>query len=260
MLRVLGERPEEKVRHSKSTKVKEQKLKDIVIVRNFSEVFLDDLSGLPSSPEIKFRIDLIPGAMPVMKSLYRLAPFKMEELSSQLRELHDKGLIRPSWGALIDLRSRYHQLRVHEDDIPKTAFRTRYENFEFTVMPFDLTNAPVVFMDLLNRLEEVQFLGHVINGDGLHVRLAIYNRQFIEDFSKLAKPFTILTQKNKEYIWGEEQKRAFQTLKDKLCNVPVLALPDRPEDFIIRSIKDKILAAPNEASEGVDAPAECCEG
>ncbi|GKD24746.1 putative reverse transcriptase domain-containing protein, partial [Tanacetum coccineum] len=81
MLRVLGERPEEKVRHSKRAKVKEQKLKDIVVVRNFSEVFLDDLSGLPSSREIEFRIDLIPGAMPVAKSPYRLVPSKMEELS-----------------------------------------------------------------------------------------------------------------------------------------------------------------------------------
>nr|GFB34151.1 putative reverse transcriptase domain-containing protein [Tanacetum cinerariifolium] len=64
ILRVLGERPKEKVRHSKSAKVKEQKLKDIVVVRNFFEVFPDDLSGLPSSKEIKFYIDLIPGAMP----------------------------------------------------------------------------------------------------------------------------------------------------------------------------------------------------
>ncbi|GJV62263.1 putative reverse transcriptase domain-containing protein [Tanacetum coccineum] len=81
------ERPEEKVRHLLSVKVKEQTLKDIVLVRNFSEVFPDDLSGLPPSREIKFRIDLILGAMPIVKSPYRLTPSKMEELSSQLREL-----------------------------------------------------------------------------------------------------------------------------------------------------------------------------
>ncbi|GKE39656.1 hypothetical protein Tco_1463061 [Tanacetum coccineum] len=93
MLRVLGERPEEKVRHLMSAKAEGQKLKDIVVVRNLSEVFSDDLSGLPPSREIEFRIDLILGAMPVAKSPYRLAPSKMEELSSQLRELQDKGFI-----------------------------------------------------------------------------------------------------------------------------------------------------------------------
>ncbi|GKA06168.1 putative reverse transcriptase domain-containing protein [Tanacetum coccineum] len=104
ILRILGERPEEKVRHSKSAKVKEQKLKDIVVVRNFSEVFPDDLLGLPPSREIKFRIDLIPGAMSIAKSPYRLTTSKMEELSSQLRQIQDKGFIRPSsspWGAPI---------------------------------------------------------------------------------------------------------------------------------------------------------------
>ncbi|GJW93617.1 putative reverse transcriptase domain-containing protein [Tanacetum coccineum] len=87
ILSVLGERPEEKVRHSKSAKVKEHKLKDIVVVTNFFEVFPDDLSGLPPSQEIKFRINLIPEAMPVAKSPYHLAPYEMEELSSQLRDL-----------------------------------------------------------------------------------------------------------------------------------------------------------------------------
>ncbi|GKA43126.1 putative reverse transcriptase domain-containing protein [Tanacetum coccineum] len=106
-------------------------------------------------------------------------------------------------------------------------------------------------------LQEVQFLGHVINGDGIHVDpskieavknweaprtpsevrsflgLAGYYRRFIENFSKIAKPLTILTQKNKTYVWGEEQEEAFQILKDKLCNAPVLALPDGPEDFVV---------------------------
>ncbi|GJX47386.1 putative reverse transcriptase domain-containing protein [Tanacetum coccineum] len=78
-------------------------------------------------------------------------------------------------------------------------------------------------------LREVQFLGHVINGDGL----AGYYRRFIENFSKIAKSLTILTQKCKTFDWGEEQELAFQILKDKLCNVPVLALLDGPEDGIL---------------------------
>ncbi|GJZ12948.1 putative reverse transcriptase domain-containing protein [Tanacetum coccineum] len=86
-LRVYGERPEEKVKHLMSAKIEEPKLKDITIVRNFSEVFLDDLSGLPPSREVKFRINLIPGAMPVAKSPYHLAPTEMDELSNQLKEL-----------------------------------------------------------------------------------------------------------------------------------------------------------------------------
>nr|GEV15134.1 reverse transcriptase domain-containing protein [Tanacetum cinerariifolium] len=144
----------------------------------------------------------------------------------------------------IYLRSGYHQLRVHEDDIPKTAFRTHYGHFEFIVMPFGLTNTPV-------------FLGHVINGDGIHVDpskikavknwkeprtlteihsflgLAGCCRRFIENFSKIAKSHTILTQKCKTFDWGEEHEFAFQTLKDKLCNAPVLAILDGPEDFVV---------------------------
>ncbi|GJX49980.1 putative reverse transcriptase domain-containing protein [Tanacetum coccineum] len=173
-------------------------------------------------------IELTPGATPIAKSPYFLVPYELEELLEKLKELQDK-----------DLRSGYHQLRVHEDDIPKTAFRTRFGHFEFTVMPFGLTNAPVtkeehvehlrLVLGLLKkeklyakfskceyRLREVQFLGHVINGNEIHV-----------DPSKIEA-------KCKTFDWGEEQELTFQTLKDKLCNAPVLSLPDGPEDFMLK--------------------------
>nr|GEX83287.1 putative reverse transcriptase domain-containing protein [Tanacetum cinerariifolium] len=135
----------------------------------------------------------------------------------------------------IDLRSGYHQLRVREEDIPKTAFRTRYGHYEFQVMPFGLTSAPVVFMDLMNwdekeheehlkeilellKKEElyakfskcefwipkVHFLGHVIDNQGL----AGYYRRFIDGFSKIAKPMTKLTQK-KTVIVHESHKSIY---------------------------------------------------
>ncbi|GJU77350.1 putative reverse transcriptase domain-containing protein [Tanacetum coccineum] len=307
VLRVVGERPEEKAILLMSAKASDKKQEKIVV------------------------IELIPGATPVAKSPYRLAPSKMEELSGQLKELQDKELNKltvknryplpridylfdqlqgSQFFLKIDLRSGYHQLRVHEDDIPKTAFRTRYGHFEFTVMPFGLTNAPSIFMDLINRvcrsyldkfmivfiddiliyyktqeehvehlrlvlellkkeklyakfskceswLREVQFLRHVINGNGIHVDpskikavknwkaprtptevylflgLAGYYRRFIENFSKIAMSLTILTRKSKTFDWGEEHELAFQTLKDKLRNAPILALPDGPEDFVV---------------------------
>ncbi|GKB30689.1 putative reverse transcriptase domain-containing protein [Tanacetum coccineum] len=157
----------------------------------------------------------------------------------------------------IDLRSGYHQLRVRDKDIPKTGFRTRYRHYEFQVMPFGLTNAPAVFMDLMNRIHIVQFLGHLIDSQGLHVDpakieavknwtspttpteihqflgLAGYYQRFIKDFSKIAKSLTELTQKNKKYIWGEDQETAFQLLKQKLCEAPILALPEGNDDFVV---------------------------
>ncbi|KAJ0666882.1 putative nucleotidyltransferase, Ribonuclease H [Helianthus annuus] len=348
--------------HVVEKKDESKSIQDIPIIRDFPEVFPEDLPGLPPPRQVEFRIDLVPGANPIAKSPYRLAPSEMQELASQLQELSDKGFIRPSfspWGApvlfvkkkdgtlrmcidyrelnkltiknryplpriddlfdqlqgatcfsKIDLRSGYHQLRVLEDDIPKTAFRTRYGHYEFTVMPFGLTNAPAVFMDLMNRvckpyldkfvivfiddiliysktkadhekhlhlimellkkeqlyakfskcefwLKEVQFLGHIVNDKGIHVDpskieavknwnvpttpteirsflgLAGYYRRFISNFSKIAVPLTSLTHKGKPFEWGPKQEEAFQILKQKLCDAPILTLPDGNDDFVV---------------------------
>ena len=180
------------------------RLEDIPIVKEFPDVFPDDISGLPPDREVEFTIDLIPGTELISIPPYRMAPAKLRELKAQLEELLSKGFIRPSispWGApvlvvkkkdgslqlcidyrqlnrvtirnhyplpridelfnqlqgsrvysKIDLRSGYHQLRVQESDVPKTAFRTRYRHYEFLVMSFGLTNAPAAFMDLMNRV------------------------------------------------------------------------------------------------------------
>ncbi|GJS49241.1 putative reverse transcriptase domain-containing protein [Tanacetum coccineum] len=96
ILEVHGEHPEGNLKQLKTMKVNELKLEDILVVREFLGVFLKELSGLPPSREVEFRIDLIHGAVPVAKSPYRLAPTEMQELSNQLKELQEKGFIRPS--------------------------------------------------------------------------------------------------------------------------------------------------------------------
>ncbi|GKC68282.1 putative nucleotidyltransferase, ribonuclease H [Tanacetum coccineum] len=331
ILRVHGERAVGITKALKSAEEDEPWLSDISVVCEFEDVFPEDLSGLPPQRQVEFRIDLVPGATPIAKSPYRLAPSEMQELSGQLQELQDKGFIRPShspWGApvlfvkkkdgslrmcidyrelnkltvknryplpriddlfdqlqgsrffsKIDLRSGYHQLRVHEDDIPKTAFRTRYGHFEFTVMPFGLTNAPAVFMDLMNRvcklyldkfvivfiddiliysktkedhevhlglvlellrkeklyakfskcefwLQEVHFLGHVVNQNGIHV-----DPSKIEAVKNWKTPTT--PSEIRSFLGLAEQEEAFQTLKNNLCDAPILTLPDGVEDFIV---------------------------
>ncbi|GJW67601.1 putative nucleotidyltransferase, ribonuclease H [Tanacetum coccineum] len=315
----------------------EKRLEDIPVVREFPEVFPENLPGLPPVRQVEFQINLIPGlanrdfirpstspwGAPVLFVKKKDRSFKMCIDYRELNKLTVKNryplpriddlfnqLYSSSVYSKIDLRSGYHQLRVTDEDIPKTAFRTRYGHYEFQVMPFGLTNAPAVFMDLMNRVckpyldkfvivliddiliyscnkEEhanhhriilellkkeklyakfskcdfwiriVQFLGHLIDSQGLHVDpakieaiknwtspttpieirqflgLAGYYQRFIQDFSKIANSLTELTQKNKKYIWGEHQETAFQVLKQDLCEAPILALPEGNDDFVV---------------------------
>ncbi|GJU62706.1 putative reverse transcriptase domain-containing protein [Tanacetum coccineum] len=283
-------------------KSEEKQLEDVPIVRDFPDVFPEDLSGLPPTRQVEFQIDLVPGAAPVARAPYRLAPSEMKELSKQLQELSDKGFIRPSsspWGApvlfvkkkdgsfrmcidyrelnkltvknryplpriddlfdqlqgssiysKIDLRSGYHQLRVREEDIPKTAFRTRYGHYEFRVMPYGLTNAPAVFMDLMNRVCKpyldkfvIVFINYILiysknkqeHEEHLKLILELLKKEELyAKFSKyIANPMTKLTQKKVKFKWGDKQETAFQLIKQKLCSALILALPEGSEDFIV---------------------------
>ncbi|GJV91809.1 putative reverse transcriptase domain-containing protein [Tanacetum coccineum] len=154
----------------------------------------------------------------------------------------------------------YHQLRIREEDIPITAFRTRYGHYEFQVMPFSLTNAPAVFMDLLNLVckpyldkfvivfiddiliyskskeehkEHLKTILELLKKEqlkGVHVDPA--KIKAIKNWTTPTTP-TELTQKNKKYEWGKDEEEAFQLLKQKLCCAPILALPEGSEDFVV---------------------------
>ncbi|GJU07543.1 putative reverse transcriptase domain-containing protein [Tanacetum coccineum] len=213
---------------------------------------------LPPPRQVEFRIDLVPGAAPVARAPYRLAPSEMRELS----------------------------LRIKEEDIPIIAFKTRYGHFEFQVMPFGLTNAPAVFMDLMKRVCKpyldkfvIVFIDDILvyskdeEEHGRHLKIILellkkekfgvhvdpakieaiknwaapttpmkvrqflgltgYYRRFIEGFSLISKPLAKLTQKDKKYKWGKEEEEDFQTLKPKLCSAPILALSEGMKDFVV---------------------------
>jgi hypothetical protein len=177
-------------------------IEEIPVVRQFLDVFPDDLPGMPPERDIEFKIELQPGTAPISKAPYKISREELVELKIQLKDLLDKGFIHPSsspWGCLalfiskkdkglhlcvdyrplnavtiknkyplpridilfdqlagaqvffkIDLCSGYHQIKICDEDIPKTAFSTRYRLYEYLVMSFGLTNAPAHFMYLMN--------------------------------------------------------------------------------------------------------------
>ncbi|GJS26706.1 putative reverse transcriptase domain-containing protein [Tanacetum coccineum] len=249
--------------HVTEKKSKEKRLEDVPVICDFPEVFPNDLSGLPPPRQVEFRIDLVPRVEPVTRTPYHLASSEMRELSVQLPELLEKGFIRLSsspWEA------------------PKLVW-----SLEFQVMPFGFTNAPAVFMELMNRvckpyldkfvivfiddilvyskdeeehgkhlkvilellkkerlyakfskcdfwLDSVQFLGHVIDCNGFHVDPA--KIKAIKNWAAPKTPTEV-----RQFLglaeWGKEEEEAFQTLKQKLCSVPILALPDETKDFVV---------------------------
>jgi hypothetical protein len=177
-------------------------LEDIPVSREYPDVFLDDLPGMPPDRDVEFTIELQPGTTPISRRPYRMTPKELAELKVQLNELMDKGFMHPSsspWGcptlfmkkkdqslrlcvdyqhlnavtiknkyplpridilfdqlagakvfSKVDLCSGYHQIKICLEDVPKTAFSTRYGLYEYLVMSFGLTNAPAHFMYLMN--------------------------------------------------------------------------------------------------------------
>ncbi|GJT76839.1 putative reverse transcriptase domain-containing protein [Tanacetum coccineum] len=305
-------------RESRLTIISCSKAQEYMAKGYFPEVFPEDLPGLPPVRPVEFQIDLIPGAAPVARAPYQLAPSEMKELSKQLQELSEKDFIRPSfspWGASvlfvkkkdgsfrmcidyrelnkltvknryplpriddlfdqlqgssiyskIDLRSGYHQLRVREQDIPKTAFQTRIVRDESREtlyhaslrvreqdiprlafrtrialrvpgMPFGMELSNLrrgIYVDPA-KIESIKDWASPKTPTEIRqfLGLAGYYRRFIEGFSKIAKSMTKLTQKGIKFDWGEKEENTFQLIKQKLCSAPILALLEGSKDFVV---------------------------
>ncbi|TYJ96346.1 ty3-gypsy retrotransposon protein [Cucumis melo var. makuwa] len=212
---------------------------DVLVVKEFLDVFPDDLSGLPPDREIEFTIELLSGTAPISQAPYRMAPSELKELKIQLNKVtirnkyplpHIDGLFDQLRGAAlfsrIGLRSGYHQLKVKESDIAKTTFRTRYGHYEFRVLPFREAHEEhlrIVLQTLRDKqlyakfskcefwLEQVVFLGHVVSAKGVSV-----DPQKVEAVVNWAKPTS-----------------ATEELKKRLVTAPILALPVTEKDYVI---------------------------
>nr|GFB90843.1 reverse transcriptase domain-containing protein [Tanacetum cinerariifolium] len=187
----------------------------------------------------------------------------MKDLSEQLKELSDKGFIRPRsspWGApVLFVKKKDGSFRICIDyrELNKlTDEKEREEHLKAILELLKKEELYAKFSKCESWIPKVQFLGHVIDSQGIHVDpakiesvkdwaspktpteirqflgLAGYYRRFIEGFSKIAKPMTKLTRKKVKFEWGDKQKAAFQLLNQKLCSAPILTLPEGSEDFI----------------------------
>ncbi|KAI5381318.1 hypothetical protein KIW84_UN0831 [Lathyrus oleraceus] len=204
---------------------------DLAVVCDFPDVFPEEVNELPPEREVEFTIDLVPGTRPISMAPYRMSAVELAELKSQLEDLLDKKFIRPSvspWGApvllvkkrsvfsKIDLRSGYHQIRVKTEDIQKTAFRTRGG------VAVDSSK-----IEAVSKWEAPKSVAEIRSFLGL----AGYYRKFIEGFSKLALPLTMLTRKGQAFVWDFKCEEGFQELKRRLTTAPILILPSSSELF-----------------------------
>ncbi|GJX58623.1 putative reverse transcriptase domain-containing protein [Tanacetum coccineum] len=215
-------------------KSEEKRLEDVPIVRDFPEVFPEDLPGIPPTRQVEFQIDLVPGAAPVARAPYRLAPSEMKELAEQLQELSDKGFIRPSsspWGAPLFVKMKSDRsvckpyldkfVIVFIDDILIYS-KNKEEHEEHLKLILELLKKEELYAKFSKCefwIPKVQFLGHVIDSKGIHVDPAK-----IESVKDWASP---------NFDWGEKEEAAFQLIKQKLCSAPILALPKGSKNFIV---------------------------
>ncbi|XP_073046026.1 uncharacterized protein [Primulina eburnea] len=246
----------------------ELKLEDIPIVREFPDVFPEELSGTVPNREIEFKINLVPGDAPISKAPYRMAPAELKELKEQLQELLDKRQIRPTF---MDLMNRVFKpfldqcIVVFIDDI-LVYFPDETSHEEHLHLALQTLRENKIYAKFSKSefwLRSVSFLGHMISREGVSVDprkveaitewprtknatdirsflgLACYYRKFIEGFSSIAVPLTRLTQKNSKFTWSEDCEKSFQTLKEKLASTPVLILPAENKDFTIYSDASK---------------------
>ncbi|GJU30645.1 putative reverse transcriptase domain-containing protein [Tanacetum coccineum] len=246
-------------------KSEEKRLEDVPTIRDFPKVFPEDLHGLPPMRQVEFQIDLVPGAAPMARAPYRLASSELQELSTQLQELSDKGFIRPSsspWGApILFVKKNDGSFRMCIDycELNKlTVKNCEEEHAEHLKLILELLKKEELYAKFSKCdfwLSRVQFLGHVIDSKGILVdpakiesikdlgiaqdsdrnllifRTCRYYRRFIKGFSKIAKPMTKLTQKNMKFDWTEKAEAAFQLLKEKLCSAPILSLLEDSPSF-----------------------------
>nr|XP_025661544.1 uncharacterized protein LOC112757153 [Arachis hypogaea] len=258
-----------------------QNLYQIPVVRDFPEVFPKDIPEFPPQREIEFVIELVPRVGPVSIAPYRMVLIELAELKTQqLNKVTVKNkyplpriddLMDQLQGAGVfskrDLRSGYHQIRVKEDDIPKTVFRICYRHYEFATAREHEENLRIVLQILKEQKlyaelskckfwkEEEKFLGHVVSKGGIAIDpskveavmkwerpttvtkvrsflgLARYYRRFIEGFSRIALPMTKLTRKEVPFVWTSGCEESFLTLKQRLTSAPVLILSEPHEPF-----------------------------
>nr|KYP54958.1 Transposon Ty3-G Gag-Pol polyprotein [Cajanus cajan] len=208
---------------------------EIDVVRDFAEVFPDEVPGLPPVREMEFIIDLVPGAGTVSVAPYRMAPAELVKLKGQLEDLLEKQLVRPSvspWGApvlLVKKKDGGSRLCVDYRQLNKLTIKNKYPLSRIDDLMDQLKGASVFSkIDLRSGYHQIR----VKEGDILKTAFRTsYYQRFIEGFSKIVAPLTQLTRNEQPFIWTDACERSFEELKRRLTSSPVLVLPDFGEPF-----------------------------